>query len=85
MDRIAANRVFLHNQAINQPASFPQLVQSLGVSGTHSVLDDEWIILVITPLLVERSNASIATIGNDIPNPLGFHRARSGTTFTARY
>ena len=34
MARIAAIRVFLHNLAINQAASFPVLVQSLGISGS---------------------------------------------------
>jgi hypothetical protein len=46
------------------------LVQELGVLDTHALLRNERITAVSAPLLVERRNSSLPTVGNDIANPL---------------
>jgi hypothetical protein len=63
-------RKFADQVYIDQAATLPECVQGFGIVDTYSLLHYERIILVMSPLFVERCDAAAAAIGNHITNPL---------------
>jgi hypothetical protein len=72
-----------HETTVDEAASLPEWVGALRRFDGHALLNNQWIALIGTPLLVERGNAPATAICNDIPNPLRIQRARSPTAFTS--
>ena len=85
MSRNPPHRKFSDNLPINQATALSVLIDALGLIDTHPTIHYEWIILIISSLLVERCYSPEAANPNDVPDPLGIHRACTGTTFAAGY